>query len=252
VGRRGPGRGSTEAPARVASFTEADGELAKALDALTEATNYAAWIIDQAEAHIGAHILELGAGHGTVTDRLLEHGKVAAADLSPRCVEVLREKYEQHPDVEVLHGDVATVTAGRSFDTVVLVNVLEHIEDDGAALRTILARLRPGGTVVLFVPAFQGLYSEFDRLVGHHRRYRRGELAALVKGAGFEVVEARYVNCVGALAWWVVARQLGRFPKSRAAMRAYDRAVVPVIRAVESRWTPPFGQSVLCIGRRPA
>jgi SAM-dependent methyltransferase len=152
----------------------------------------------------------------------------------------------------VLHGDVATVIEGRSFDSVVLVNVLEHIEDDAAALRDILTGLRPGGTVVLFVPAFQALYSEFDRLVGHYRRYRKGELAALVRGAGFEVVESRYVNCIGALAWWVVARQLGRFPKSRSAMRAYDRTVVPVIRAVESRWTPPFGQSVLCIGRRPA
>ena len=251
---RGRATRVSKAPAEVASFNEADGELAKALDALTEAVNYADWIIDLAQAHLGSHILELGAGHGTVTDRLLKHGKVAAADLSPRCVEVLREKYEAHPDVEVLHGDVEAAIAARSsdFDTVVLVNVLEHIEDDGAALRTIRSGLRPGGTVVLFVPAFQALYSEFDRLVGHHRRYRRGELAALVKGAGFEVVDARYVNCVGALAWWVVARQLGRFPKSRAAMRTYDRTVVPVIRALESRWTPPFGQSVLCIGRRPA
>jgi SAM-dependent methyltransferase len=246
--RSGPGPG----PAGVASFDEADGELAKALDALTEATNYADWIIDQAQAHLGSSILELGAGHGTVTDRLLKHGKVAAADLSPRCVEVLREKYEAHPDVEVLHGDVETVIEGRAFESVVLVNVLEHIEDDAAALRAILGGLRPGGTVVLFVPAFQALYSEFDRLVGHYRRYRKGELAALVRGAGFEVVEARYVNCVGAVAWWVVARQLGRFPKSRAAMRTYDRTVVPVIRWIESRWTPPFGQSVLCIGRRPA
>lgn len=245
-------RATTKTPAGVASFNEADDELAKALDALTEATNYADWIIDQAQAHLGASILELGAGHGTVTDRLVKHGKVAAADLSPRCVEVLREKYEEHPDVEVLHGDVETVIEGRAFDTVVLVNVLEHIEEDAAALRAILNGLRPGGTVVLFVPAFQALYSEFDRMVGHFRRYRKGELAALVRGAGFDVVDAHYVNCIGAVAWWVVARQLGRFPKSRAAMRAYDRTVVPVIRRLESRWTPPFGQSVLCIGRRPA
>ena len=244
-------RAKARAAEGVATFHEADGELAKALDALTEATNYADWIIDLAQAHLGSSILELGAGHGTVTDRLLKHGKVAAADLSPRCVEVLREKYDAHPDVEVLHGDVADVTEGRTFDSVVLVNVLEHIEDDGDALRTILAGLRPGGSVVLFVPAFQALYSEFDRMVGHHRRYRRGELSALVKGAGFDVVESRYVNGIGAVAWWVVARQLGRFPKSRKAMRAYDRAVVPLIRALESRWTPPFGQSILCIGRRP-
>src|SRR5262249_36077109 len=158
------------------------------------------------------HILELGAGHGTVTDRLLKHGKVAAADLSPRCVEVLREKYEEHPDVEVLHGDVADVTEGRTFDSVVLVNVLGHIEDDGDALRPISGGRRRGAPGALFVLPCGGLNGEWEWGVGHYRRYRRGELAALVKGAGFEVVESRYVNGVGAIAWWIVARQLGRFP----------------------------------------
>jgi SAM-dependent methyltransferase len=248
VGRRSRGK----SPAPVASFSEADRQLAETLDALTEAVNYADWVLEMIQPYLGSTMLELGAGHGTVTELLLRHGKVTAADLSLRCVELLRERFDEHPDVEVLHGDVATVVAGRTFDSVVLVNVLEHIEDDAAALRDILGGLRPGGTVVLFVPAFQALYSEFDRMVGHYRRYRRDVLAGMLAGAGFEVVEARYVNCIGAVAWWVVARQLGRFPKSRTAMRSYDRTVVPVIRAIESRWTPPFGQSVLCIGRRPA
>lgn len=237
---------------KVASFDDADTELAEVLDALTEAVNYADWIVEMAAPHLGAEILEVGAGHGTVTDRLKRHGKVTASDLSPRCVEVLRARYADDPAVAVFEGDVAAATAERRFDSIVLVNVLEHIEDDGGALREILAGLNPGGTVVLFVPAFQALYSNFDRMIGHHRRYRRDDLTGLVATSGFDVVDARYVNSAGAVAWWIVARQLGRFPKSRAAMRTYDRTVVPAIRALESRWTPPFGQSVLCIGRRPA
>lgn len=244
-------RRDSQTPAPVATFNEADTELAEVLDALTEAVRYADWIVEMAQPHLGAEILELGAGHGTVTDRLRRHGKVTASDLSARCIDVLRAKYEGVPEVDVFHGDVAAAVAERSYDSIVLVNVLEHIEDDGGALREILSGLRPGGTVVLFVPAFQALYSNFDRMIGHYRRYRRDDLARLVGASGFEVVEARYVNLVGAVAWWVIARQLGRFPKSRAAMRSYDRTVVPMIRALESRWTPPFGQSVLCIGRRP-
>ena len=234
-----------------ASFDEADQELARALDALGDAVNYADWIVAMAQPHLGAHILELGAGHGTLTERLVRHGKVTATDLSARCVDTLTQRFGRHPAVEVLHGDIHAAVDGRVFDTAVLVNVLEHIADDRAALRALYAGLRPGGTVVLFVPAFEALYSEFDRLVGHYRRYRRDELARRVAEAGFDVVEARYVNCVGALAWWLVARQLGRFPKNRASVRTYDRLATPLVRRLESRWTPPFGQSVLCIGRRP-
>lgn len=254
-GRTGPGRpGEGRTPA---SFSEADQELAQVLDALGDAVNYADWIVDgMAGPHLGADILELGAGHGTLTERLARHaarrgGKVTATDLSPRCVDTLNAKYCTDPRVEVLLGDIEAVVEGRSYDTAVLVNVLEHIEDDAGALRALYAALRPGGTVVLFVPAFEALYSNFDALVGHYRRYRRDDLAQAVREAGFEVVDAHYVNCVGAVAWWVIARQLGRFPKNRRSVRSYDRVVTPQVRRLESRWTPPFGQSVLCIGRRP-
>jgi hypothetical protein len=104
---------------------------------------------------------------------------------------------------------------------------------------------------VLFVPAFEALYGNFDSLVGHYRRYRRSRLASLVAAVGFDVVEARYVNSVGALAWWLMVRQLGRFPKSATSIRLYDRTVTPVVRRVEALRPPPFGQSVFCVGRRP-
>ncbi len=226
--------------------------MAEALDNLVAASNYADWIVDMAQPHLGPEILEVGAGHGTLTERLARHGKVTATDLSERCVNTLRERYGSVPDVEVLHGDVESATAGRAFDSAVLVNVLEHIADDGAALNALWNGLRPGGTVVLFVPAFEALYGEFDRMVGHYRRYRRNELAALVSGCGFDVVESRYVNSVGALAWWLMVRQLNRFPKSSRSIRLYDRAVTPLVRRVEAFRPPPFGQSVFCVGRRPA
>ncbi len=246
---------ATAAPLRrrpPASFNEADKELARALDALSEADNYADWIVAMAEPYLGGDILELGPGHGTVTERLARYGRVTAADLSPRCVEALRERYAGHQQVEVVLGGVDAAVAGRTFDTAVLVNVLEHIEDDVAALRALYGGLRPEGAVVLFVPAFEALYSDFDRMVGHYRRYRRDELAGKVVQAGFDVVEARYVNCVGAVAWWVVARQLGRFPRSTWSVKAYDRTVTRLVRFLEEHWVPPFGQSVLCVGRRPA
>ena len=234
-----------------AQFDEADREMAEALDNLVAASNYADWIVEMAAPHLGAEILEVGAGHGTLTQRLAAHGKVTATDLSPRCVAALRERYGGWDAIEVVHGDVDALAGTRMFDAAVLVNVLEHIPDDRAALRSLWDTLRPGGTVVLFVPAFEALYGEFDRMVGHYRRYRRSELADLLADTGFDVVEARYVNCVGALAWWLMVRQLGRFPKTARSIRLYDQTVTRVVRRAEGFRAPPFGQSVFCVGRRP-
>jgi SAM-dependent methyltransferase len=238
-------------PRGPAEFDEADRQMAEALDNLVAASNYADWIVEMASPYLGPEILEVGAGHGTLTQRLAVHGKVTATDLSPRCVAALRHQYRHWDGVEVLHGDVDAFAGTRIFDSAVLVNVLEHIPDDHAALRSLWDTLRPGGTVVLFVPAFEALYGNFDSLVGHYRRYRRSRLASLVAAVGFDVVEARYVNSVGALAWWLMVRQLGRFPKSATSIRLYDRTVTPVVRRVEALRPPPFGQSVFCVGRRP-
>jgi hypothetical protein len=131
-----------------------------------------------------------------------------------------------------------------------MVNVLEHLPDDRAALAAVHDRLEPGGHVLLFVPAFEALYSRFDHLVGHHRRYTRRHLSRLLRETGFHVVEARYVNLVGAAAWWVLARQLRLVPTDNRAVKVYDRAVVPWLSRLEARVSPPLGQSLFVAARR--
>jgi len=234
-------------------FDESDSELSEVLDSLLEADNYADWIADLARPHLGERVLEIGAGHGEMTERLAGDGRtVVATDLSKRCVDALRERFGGRADVEVVHADAAGSGDGRRFDSAVLVNVLEHIDDDADALRRIHDVLEPGGRLVVFVPAFDGLYSEFDRLIGHRRRYRRAELISLADRCGFGIVEARYVNSVGAVAWWLMARQLRQVPTRRWSTRLYDRAVVPWLRQLESRREPTWGQSVLLVAEKPA
>ena len=111
-------------------------------------------------------------------------------------------------------------------------------------------RLRPGGRIAIYVPAFEGLYSNFDRRVGHRRRYRRSHLAEVVDQAGLDVVEARYVNSVGAIAWWTFARQLGQVPTQGWSVRLFDQ-VVPTLRRIEAEHPPRFGQSLFCVAERP-
>jgi SAM-dependent methyltransferase len=242
---------------RPASVEEADANLAGTLEALDGATNYADWIVSLLEPHLGRDILEVGAGHGTLTERLARHGRtVTATEISPRCVRELTGRYGHRPDVTIIGGDLDAVDGRGPFDSAVLVNVLEHIADDGAALERLHTMLRPQGTLLVWVPAFEQLYSEFDRLVGHHRRYRKDGLRTTVEAAGFDVLDLRYVNSLGAVAWWVFARQLRQIPTRPWSVRLYDRVATPVLRRVETRWAPPFGQSVLCAARvasaRPA
>jgi SAM-dependent methyltransferase len=235
-----------------AEFDDSDAELSDVLRTLEEADNYADWIYRLIRPYLGEHVLEIGAGHGELTERLRRDAKVTATDLSKRCVDELALRFAGCPEVEVLQADVAALGAeDRKFDSVVLINVLEHIDDDADALAELRKVLKPGGRLCVFVPAFEGLYSDFDRRIGHRRRYRRSRLVSTFDRAGLGVIEARYVNTVGALAWWLFSRQLGQVPTQRWSVRLYDKVAVPVIRRLEEDRAPRFGQSLLCIGERP-
>ena len=131
----------------------------------------------------------------------------------------------------------------------VAMNVLEHIDRDVDALRSAHQLLRPGGAVVMFVPAFEFAMSEFDRKVGHFRRYTVAGLRTAYGRAGLDVERIHYVNAPGLLAWFVGMRLMKMTPQDGPTVRLWDRAVGPVARAIEERARPPFGQSVFCVGR---
>jgi SAM-dependent methyltransferase len=228
-------------------FAAADAELVEVLDNLDGATNYLTWIIDLVRPYLRPPILDFGAGHGTVTERLAAFGPVTALDASPRCVALLQERLAGHDGIDIVGG--VDALDGRRYGSIVLINVLEHIEDDVAILRELRDRLAPDGKVVLFVPAHRLLYSRFDRMIGHFRRYERSTLRATIGAAGLESEVLRFVNPVGAVGWLVIAKLLGRVPTSPGAIRFFDRRAVPILRRLD-RWVrPPFGQSIVCVAR---
>lgn len=236
----------------VASVSAADVELADTLDNLDGAGNYAGWILAQAEPHLGKDVLEVGAGHGTFTEMLSARGyHVVATDVSERCVGVLKDRFAQDDRVTVVAGGTDSVAGMPPHDAAVLINVLEHVPDDEAVLRELGATLKPGGRLILWVPAFQALYSDFDRKIGHYRRYTKNALREQLVRAGYDVPEIRYHNTVGALAWLVVARMMHRDPTGGAPVKIYDSLIVPVLRRLEGTWGAPFGQSVFAVATWP-
>jgi hypothetical protein len=133
----------------------------------------------------------------------------------------------------------------------VALNVWEHLDDDVIALKSVSGLLRPGGAVVLVAPAFEFAMSRFDREIGHVRRYTTKSMRAAVISAGLEVEELRYINPVGLISWLIVCRMLRQRPRNGAALRAYDRLLVPRLRRAEKDRRPPFGQSVFVVARKP-
>jgi SAM-dependent methyltransferase len=162
----------------------------------------------------------------------------------------LRERLKDHPSASVITARLDGTAAPGSYDTVVLLNVLEHIADDRQALRDIFEALAPGGKVVVWVPAFEALYGKFDQRIGHYRRYRREELLAVLHNVGFQQVTARYTNMPGFFAWGLVVRLLGRAPTAGRLAAIYDDYFIPVIRRIERLVRPPIGQSLLVVAQR--
>ena len=227
-----------------ATYTLADQQL------MARAPRYFEWQSRLVLPHVGRRVVEIGCGIGNFTGRLLDRELVVAVDIEPACVERLRERYGDRGNLHALvTEDVASL--GRfAPDSIVCLNVLEHVEDDAAMLRQMWSILPAGGSVVLIVPAFAALYGPIDRNLGHFRRYTRESIAAAAATAGFGVRESRYMNTVGFFGWWWNARVARRQAQSAAQIEWFDGVVVPVMSRVEDWVRPPFGQSLLVVLER--
>lgn len=138
----------------------------------------------------------------------------------------------------------------QSADSLVAVNVLEHIERDDEFLRQAWEIGRPGGTLLLFVPAVPAIFGSLDTAFEHFRRYTKASLRSSIETSGWRIERLGYMNMPGILPWFVSGRMLGRTSISGTEVRLYDKLVVPVTAAIEDRLSVPIGQSLLAIARK--
>jgi glycosyltransferase involved in cell wall biosynthesis len=202
---------------------------------------------------LGQRVLEIGSGAGNLSRFLLDREFVVLSDYEEEYLRLLRRRYGTYENVQIRPLDLDTFkaedVAGDAIDSVVCLNVLEHIEDDRRVLSELFHAIVPGGMVAVLVPAHQALYSDLDKNLGHFRRYTRTTLTERFREAGFVVESSRYFNWIGAIGWFVFGRVLRRPHITKVATRGFG--LVSRLRALEELASFGFGLSVLVVGRRP-
>ncbi len=227
--------------------------LTATLNQLAELDRYNHWIYEQIAEALGRRVLEVGSGTGNITQFLCAGGReVVATDVVPSYRNELERQFAGSPNVRVAKFDLNAKApeefVAEPFDTIVCLNVLEHIEDDLFALAEMRSALKPGGQLALLVPAHRLLYGEFDRAVGHFRRYEKRELTFKLEKAGFSVRGLKFFSLVAALPWLINGRLLKRdyLPAGQANL-AYR--LVPLLK-LERLIGPPCGLSLIAIARK--
>jgi 2-polyprenyl-3-methyl-5-hydroxy-6-metoxy-1,4-benzoquinol methylase len=222
------------------------------LETLSAADRFNDEVWKKVERFVGSDILEVGIGIGIFTDKLLTKGKVFGVDIVPEFVEAAKRRHGAR--LEYLVADmgkgIPDILAGRTFDTIVCMNVLEHIEDDARTLKNFMAMLKPGGKLVLVVPAYRLLFNPLDSHDGHFRRYEKAELRSKLADAGFSVVHESRFNLFGILGWFVNGTILRRKDLPSGQMGLFNK-VAPFLFWLENLTGPPMGLSLLAVGAKP-
>jgi SAM-dependent methyltransferase len=223
------------------------------LGRLARAPRFNAWMADTIRPFCGRKVLEIGSGTGNLTRRLVPRDRYVASDVNPLYLQTLRGLTADRPYLDVTLTDVArgdsfpTVPGG--FDTVVCLNVIEHVKGDRAALENIRRVLAPAGNAIVLVPNGPGLFGTLDEVLGHERRYTEASLRAVAELAGFEVTEIVRFNRVGTPAWWLNGRLLRRRSFGLVQIAALN-LLTPLFRLVDR--VLPFPPLSLIAILRPA
>jgi SAM-dependent methyltransferase len=225
---------------------------ATTLERMAVAPRYNEWMFQRLRPWIGRRVLEIGAGIGNLSHFFAGRERVVLTDTEPYYLARLAERFHDHPQVRVAELRLPAVDpslVAERFDTVVCLNVLEHIADDRGSLGAMRALLQPGGRLVLLVPALRALYGALDESLGHVRRYTPRELSGKIEQAGFRLRRLEYFNLAGVPGWWFTGRVLRRRLIPSGALRWYD-ALVPLFR-LERLLPWRVGQSLIAIGEVP-
>ncbi len=208
---------------------------------------YNDWTVSQITPYLGNTVLEVGCGIGIFTERFAKIvEQVRAIDIDPNFVKEAVRRMAHLPNVTVTEGDVTKTEVGDQFDSVIMLDILEHIEDDVDVLTRLRSCLKSDGRLIIKVPAVSAIYNRMDAAAGHYRRYNRGTLHAALDQAGFQSLRIWGFNLIGVFGWWLNGSLLGRTIPSSNHFSNFNR-LLPVLKFIERKLPPPIGLSLFAV-----
>lgn len=230
------------------------------LEAIAQAERFNHWMYQVVVSQLRpGPTLEIGSGIGNISQFFLENGwEMTLSDLRPVYCDYLRGEFGSQPSLQqVLPLDLVDPAFERryaphlnGYANLYALNVLEHIEDDRRALRHAYQLLRPGGRILILVPAYPWLYNGFDHQLQHYRRYTRAQLAGRFAEAGIPLITTFAFNLIGVLGWFVSGAILRKRLIPTGQMRLYNQ-LVPWFRQLDRLTRQRWGLSVVAVGEKP-
>lgn len=229
------------------------------LERISAAKRLNRWFFSAIAPYCKGHVLEVGSGIGNISREFLaQQFPLTMSDLRPEYCAVLESGFKNDPNYRgvVQLNLVAEDFDNRyahllgQFDTVIALNVIEHIQNDQLAVSNCKKLLKTGGHLVILVPAYQQLYNVFDVELGHFVRYNSGTLTALLESAGLAVMQTRYFNAAGIFGWWLngTVRKKKLIPQGQ--LQLFDK-LVPVLKWIDKLTLHSIGLSVIGAARKP-
>lgn len=225
---------------------------------ISSAAAFNRWMYDEIKPYLHGRVLELGSGTGNISNWVLkDRFETVLSDYNPGYTHYLEETFKTYPNLQaVLQLDLQApafehenAALSEKFDSIFLLNVIEHLENDAAAVSNCKFLLKPGGQLVLLAPAYHFLYCNLDRNLGHYRRYTSSSLADLLKINGLMLTEKKYFNLAGIPGWLLWGKLFRAKQLQAGSMKVFNR-LVPLFRLADKITGRKMGLSAIAAGKK--
>ena len=226
------------------------------LEVIANADRFNRWMYDQFKDQLKGEILEIGSGIGNISKLVIEEGhSIILSDNNEEYCEALKKKFagnknvKQIVSIDLLYPEFETkyFDLKEKFDSIFLLNVIEHIKDDHTAAKNCRYLLKPDGHLILLAPAYSWLFSSFDKQLGHFRRYSLRSLKELLEKNNFNILSGSYFNFAGIGGWLVFGKILNQKMLSKGEMSAFNK-IVPVAKIIDKLFAKKMGLSIIVTG----